>query len=132
MLNLASVAPWLQNTGVYGPVTATLDWCEVKIRLFIDMPHNNIKKTDKLPILALYRGDGQRFFQCLYPRFGVVRWFSGNEGTSTLEIPLRLRCSYSSFFPLPHQINASIGRRSSRPRQFFLPCNSPLRSSTCR
>ena len=32
MLNLATVAPWLQNQGVYGPVTATLDWCEVRIR----------------------------------------------------------------------------------------------------
>ncbi|PPQ67926.1 hypothetical protein CVT25_000338 [Psilocybe cyanescens] len=29
MLNLTTVAPWLQNTGVYGPVTATLDWCEL-------------------------------------------------------------------------------------------------------
>ena len=29
MLNLTTVAPWLQNPGVYGPVTATLDWCEV-------------------------------------------------------------------------------------------------------
>ncbi|KAF9486454.1 alkaline phytoceramidase [Pholiota conissans] len=29
MLNLATVAPWLQNQGVYGPVTATLDWCEL-------------------------------------------------------------------------------------------------------
>ncbi|CAA7264794.1 unnamed protein product [Cyclocybe aegerita] len=29
MLNLTSVAPWLQNEGVYGPVTATLDWCEL-------------------------------------------------------------------------------------------------------
>jgi len=29
MLNLTTVAPWLQNPGIYGPVTATLDWCEV-------------------------------------------------------------------------------------------------------
>ncbi|KDR85706.1 hypothetical protein GALMADRAFT_234756 [Galerina marginata CBS 339.88] len=29
MLNLTTVAPLLQNTGVYGPVTATLDWCEL-------------------------------------------------------------------------------------------------------
>jgi dihydroceramidase len=35
MLNLATVAPWLQNQGVYGPVTATLDWCEVRIRTLI-------------------------------------------------------------------------------------------------
>jgi len=32
MLNLTSVAPWLQNQGVYGPVTATLDWCEVNFQ----------------------------------------------------------------------------------------------------
>ncbi|KAF5312908.1 hypothetical protein D9619_002616 [Psilocybe cf. subviscida] len=29
MLNLTTVAPLLQRTGVYGPVTATLDWCEL-------------------------------------------------------------------------------------------------------
>ncbi|KAH9486287.1 Alkaline ceramidase 3 [Psilocybe cubensis] len=29
MLNLTTVAPLLQKTGVYGPVTATLDWCEL-------------------------------------------------------------------------------------------------------
>lgn len=29
MLNLTTVAPLLQNSGVYGPVTATLDWCEL-------------------------------------------------------------------------------------------------------
>ncbi|KAF8910110.1 ceramidase-domain-containing protein [Gymnopilus junonius] len=29
MMNLAHIAPWLQKTGAYGPVTATLDWCEV-------------------------------------------------------------------------------------------------------
>lgn len=32
MLNLASVAPWLQNQGAYGPVTATLDWCEINFQ----------------------------------------------------------------------------------------------------
>ncbi|KJA28533.1 hypothetical protein HYPSUDRAFT_177683 [Hypholoma sublateritium FD-334 SS-4] len=29
MLNLTTVAPWLQKQGIYGPVTATLDWCEI-------------------------------------------------------------------------------------------------------
>ncbi|TFK19965.1 phytoceramidase [Coprinopsis marcescibilis] len=29
MLNLTSVAPYLQKQGIWGPVTATLDWCEV-------------------------------------------------------------------------------------------------------
>ncbi|KAF8971698.1 ceramidase [Flammula alnicola] len=29
MLNLTTVAPWLQKQGIYGPVTATLDWCEL-------------------------------------------------------------------------------------------------------
>ena len=33
MVNLATVAPFLQNEGVYGPVTATLDWCEVRLTL---------------------------------------------------------------------------------------------------
>ena len=30
MLNLTTVAPLLQKPGIYGPVTATLDWCEVR------------------------------------------------------------------------------------------------------
>ena len=56
MLNLATVAPWLQNQGVYGPVTATLDWCEVKIRTFI-LSNNQIIETriGQLPVFALYR-----------------------------------------------------------------------------
>ncbi|PPR01914.1 hypothetical protein CVT24_001253 [Panaeolus cyanescens] len=29
MMNLTAVAPWLVKQGVYGPVTATLDWCEL-------------------------------------------------------------------------------------------------------
>ncbi|KAF9055927.1 ceramidase [Panaeolus papilionaceus] len=29
MLNLTEIAPWLVKQGVYGPVTATLDWCEL-------------------------------------------------------------------------------------------------------
>ncbi|KJA28532.1 hypothetical protein HYPSUDRAFT_33957 [Hypholoma sublateritium FD-334 SS-4] len=29
MLNLATIVPSLQKQGVYGPVTATLDWCEI-------------------------------------------------------------------------------------------------------
>jgi len=32
MVNLATVAPFLQNEGVYGPVTATLDWCEANFQ----------------------------------------------------------------------------------------------------
>jgi hypothetical protein len=53
MLNLASVAPWLQNQGVYGPVTATLDWCEVRFDL---VPITETETgTGQLSILALYR-----------------------------------------------------------------------------
>ncbi|KAF9531914.1 ceramidase [Crepidotus variabilis] len=29
MMNLTHVAPWLSKQGVWGPVTATLDWCEI-------------------------------------------------------------------------------------------------------
>ncbi|KAG2022865.1 phytoceramidase [Coprinopsis cinerea AmutBmut pab1-1] len=29
LLNLTSAAPYLQKQGIWGPVTATLDWCEV-------------------------------------------------------------------------------------------------------
>ncbi|KAF5312906.1 hypothetical protein D9619_002617 [Psilocybe cf. subviscida] len=28
-MNLATIVPWLQKTGAYGPVTSTLDWCEI-------------------------------------------------------------------------------------------------------
>lgn len=28
-MNLTTVAPWLAKEGIWGPVTATLDWCEV-------------------------------------------------------------------------------------------------------
>ncbi|KAF8810306.1 alkaline phytoceramidase [Phlegmacium glaucopus] len=31
-MDLSTVAPWLQNKGVYGPVTATLDWCEINFQ----------------------------------------------------------------------------------------------------
>jgi len=30
MPGVSTVAPWLSKTGIYGPVTATLDWCEVR------------------------------------------------------------------------------------------------------
>ena len=100
MLNLATVAPWLQNQGVYGPVTATLDWCEVKIRTFI-RPNNQIIETwiGQLSILALYRRDGEYLFKHLYNYFGVVRLFTGDGGTFTVEISVRLCGSSLSFLP---------------------------------
>jgi len=32
-MNLTEVAPFLSRQGVYGPVTATLDWCEVSLSM---------------------------------------------------------------------------------------------------
>lgn len=33
-MNLTTVAPWLAKEGIWGPVTATLDWCEVSSNAF--------------------------------------------------------------------------------------------------
>ena len=131
MLNLATVAPWLQNQGVYGPVTATLDWCEVRIRTRL-LSKIIESWIGQLSILALYRWDGEYLLKHLYDYFGVVRWFAGDEGTFTVEIPLRLRGLSLSFLYFVPSKTFITGRRSSWPRQSFLSCNTPLRSSTCR
>jgi hypothetical protein len=138
MLNLSTVAPWLQNQGVYGPVTATLDWCEVRIRTLIVQIIKSLNHEQVNFQFSPYIAEMANTFSNLFP---IALALCGGSQAMKERLPSRFPLGYAvrlfSFLSLSTNskymhLPKLTGRRSSWNRQFFLSCNPPLRSSTCR
>src|SRR6266545_3819534 len=65
VMTLTHVAPSLSKQGVWGPVTATLDWCEVRIYHDFYGQCNDVW-LDQSPVLAIYRRNGKHSFKSIY------------------------------------------------------------------
>ena len=84
----------MNNSGHWGPVTATLDWCEVRM----SFPRRHVSfplyiSSGQLPILALRGGNFQHLFQPLPHLHIPIRRASGLEGVLADSLSHRICCS---------------------------------------
>jgi len=134
-MNLTHVAPSLSRQGVWGPVTATLDWCEVRIlplinRLLQDSAIT-ILLVDQSSVLAIHCRNGKHSFKSVFNRSLVKRlcrrYKRWSSQTIFCRVPGKLTLLATIVSHLIHWVERCIGRGW----QFFLPCNSAIRGSAC-
>ena len=84
MLNLTAVAPLLSKQGIYGPVTATLDWCEVRLLGVLQ----SRQVTHSLAVIISATTNGHRTSQrwlthsptySLLQSLSAVQWSQGSK-----------------------------------------------------
>jgi hypothetical protein len=111
----------MNRSGHWGPVTATLDWCEVRI----SFPHRRVSSpftflSGKLPVLTLRGGNFQHHFQSLSHLRIDIRRTSVMEGGLANSLSHRIYCSslcahHPSFLPPTRYV-------ANHPRLSFQGC----------
>jgi hypothetical protein len=109
--------------GYYGPVTATLDWCEVRRFYTTDMLKSEpINHLGQLSILSLCRRNGEYLLECVLDFLGGFRCASGC--TSIFTCPIHLwTCRIFTAPLLESFCDRSIGDRTGRHRKLCFSCN---------
>ena len=119
-----------RHSGYWGPVTATLDWCEV----WCSLPHSAYHLTSslqgKLSVLALRGRNFQHVLQSLLHLHISIRCTFVQEGISTNPLSRRICCSSSTCIAVTPDTQGSsfavAGMCSSWAGQLSVPCDAPL------
>jgi len=85
---MSNTSAWIRP-GFFGPVTATLDWCEVSS--FIVHRVLSSLSAVQLPVLLLHRRNGEQLLQSVYNRARCLRCGRRGASIASHQIYSRLR-----------------------------------------
>ena len=120
----------LSHSGYWGPVTATLDWCEVWCSLLHSAYYLISSVQGKLSVLALRGRNFQHVLQSLLHLHISIRCTFVYKGISTIPLSRRICCSSSTCItaaPNTQELSFAVaGMCSSWAGQLPFPCDAPL------